>query len=165
VIRYSIGYCALGPFLAGWSDDGLCALELADTPEQLISLLQADFPDHILQSSGPEDAPSLQRLTHFIDSPHSGPPDTPLCPQGTPFQRSVWQALAGIPAGQTVTYSQLAHELQKPTATRAIAGACAANKLAVIIPCHRVIRGDGSPGGYRWGLARKQALLEREASA
>lgn len=162
MIRYSIGHCALGQFLAAWGDNGLCAIELADSAERLLSLLQADFPGQTLQPASPEDAASLKHIAHFIDTPHSAPPNLSICLQGTAFQRSVWQALAGIPPGQTVSYSQLAHELQKPTAARAIAGACAANKLAVIIPCHRVIRGDGSLGGYRWGIARKRALLQRE---
>ncbi|MGM0952494.1 MAG: methylated-DNA--[protein]-cysteine S-methyltransferase [Pseudomonadota bacterium] len=164
MIRHSIGHCALGHFLAGWNDNGLCVIELADSPEQLLSLLQADFPDQVLQPAGPDNSLSLQSVARFIDSPRSAPPDIAISPQGTPFQQSVWRALADIPPGQTISYSQLARRLQKPKAIRAVASACSANRLAVIIPCHRVIRDDGSLGGYRWGLARKQALLQREAS-
>lgn len=164
MIRFDIGQCALGPFLAAWSDTGLCALELADTSEQLLALLRTDFPSQVLRAVDPPAPLALQHLARILDQPHATPPDLPLSPQGTAFQRRVWQALADIPPGHTKSYSQLARQLEQPTAARAVANACAANKLAILIPCHRVIRGDGSLGGYRWGLARKQALLLRESN-
>ena len=102
-------------------------------------------------------------MRQFVDTPTGSLP-IPLSPKGTVFQKEVWQALLRIPAGTTVSYSELARKLGRPKATRAVATACAANKLAVVIPCHRVVRSDGSLGGYRWGIERKRALLNLEAT-
>jgi len=157
-----MGDCALGRFAAAWSDSGLCAIALADTCDQLQSLLQADFPGQVLKAADPPDAFNGQRIAYYLNNPYTIPKGLPLNPQGTAFQQRVWRALADIPPGRTVSYAELACRLNKPKAARAVAGACGANKLAVLIPCHRVVRSDGSPGGYRWGLARKRTLLHRE---
>jgi len=104
------------------------------------------------------------RVVAYLDQPR-GTLDLPLDIQGTAFQRLVWQTLRQIPAGETASYAQVAGKIGKPSAARAVARACASNRIAVAIPCHRVVRGDGDPGGYRWGIERKRALLEREAAA
>lgn len=165
MICYSVGPCALGQLLVAWSDEGVCAVELADTPEQLLNALKTLFPGQSFEAVNAQASPYLSPIAQFIDAPHSAPPDLPLHLEGTAFQRAVWQALRQIPTGQTLSYSQLARKLDQPSAARAVANACGANKLAVLIPCHRVVRRDGTPGGYRWGLERKRALLQREADA
>jgi len=163
VVRYGITHCSLGRLIAGWSEDGLCAIELGDTDNELVALLQAHFPRQVIEPAAASQAPALAAIRELIESPtsHSG---LALAPQGTDFQRKVWQTLQRIPAGTTVSYSELARMLGHPKAVCAVATACAANKLAVVIPCHRVVRSDGSLGGYRWGIERKRALLNREAT-
>ncbi|WP_303292170.1 methylated-DNA--[protein]-cysteine S-methyltransferase [Marinobacter sp. SS5-14b] len=163
MIHYGITSCTLGWLIAGWSEQGLCAIELGDSEEQLVALLSAHFPDQTCMPAGTESAESLARISQFIDAP-AGTLDYRLAPEGTAFQREVWTLLQTIPPGQTVSYSELANTLGRPEAVRAVASACGANKLAVIIPCHRVVRADGGLGGYRWGIERKQALLNREST-
>lgn len=164
VICYSMGSCALGQLLVAWSDRGICAVGLADTPDQLILSLQADFADHSLQNINPVDSPYFSTVHRFIEVPSASPPDLPLDLIGTAFQRRTWQALTNIPPGQTLSYAQLARNAGKPSAVRAVANACGANRIAILVPCHRVVCSDGTPGGYRWGSDRKQALLALEAS-
>lgn len=161
-MRYGITNCSLGLLLAGWSENGLCAVELADTEEQLLTLLRAHFPRHSFEPAGSEDSEMLNQISRFIDDSGNAP-EFALAPEGTVFQQKVWIALQSIPGGKTVSYSELAQQIGMPEATRAVANACGANKLAVVIPCHRVIRADGGLGGYRWGSVRKKALLSREA--
>ncbi|MFV8570817.1 methylated-DNA--[protein]-cysteine S-methyltransferase [Marinobacter sp. SBS5] len=161
-MHYGITHCGLGWLIAGWSERGLCAIELADSKEELVALLQGHFPDQTLEQSNQAGAELLRRIAHVIDNPESVL-DYPLALEGTAFQRAVWESLKSIPPGKRVTYSELATSLGKPDAVRAVANACGANKLAVIIPCHRVVRSDGGLGGYRWGIERKKALLNREA--
>lgn len=163
-IEYETAPCPLGWFAIGTTARGLCALEFADRPEDLPGQLAASFPDARIRPRAGAPSQLLAQLEDLLRSPRTVP-DLPLDLQGTPFQKTVWQALMQIPAGTTLSYSQLAERLGRPAATRAVAGACAANRLAVVVPCHRVVRHDGRPGGYRWGLARKQALLRMETGA
>ncbi|KPQ28374.1 MAG: AraC family transcriptional regulator / methylated-DNA-[protein]-cysteine-methyltransferase [Marinobacter excellens HL-55] len=162
-MRYGITRCSLGRLIAAWSEDGLCAIELGDNDEQLIALLQSHFPDQALEPAQPADSSRLARIASFIDD-RAGTLELPLAIAGSEFQRKTWQALQAIPPGKTISYSELAGRIGKPKAVRAVASACGANRLAVVIPCHRVVRADGGLGGYRWGLERKQALLSREAT-
>ena len=164
-MHYAARSCWLGKVLAIWSDQGLFSLEPFDSTEALeANLLQKPAAHHRapVDSARQKD---LDGILAAIENPGVPMPDITLELQGTPFQQSVWQVIRDIPAGQTRTYSQLANQLDTPRATRAVANACGANRLALVIPCHRVIRSDGQPGGYRWGLARKKALLELEKGA
>lgn len=164
MIAYAIDSCDLGKILLARHADGICSVLLADNETALWDELRRNFPQASLQGN---DAPAQQWLTQVIgviDNP-SQSLDLPLTMSGTAFQQQVWQALREIPAGTTRSYSELAQTLGKPQAVRAVASACAANKIAVLIPCHRVIRSDGALSGYRWGIERKQRLLEREQQA
>ncbi|GGC78622.1 methylated-DNA--[protein]-cysteine S-methyltransferase [Marinobacter halophilus] len=162
-MRYGITGCSLGQLIVGWSGNGLCAIELGDSEEQLLALLHAHFPHQTFEPADSEDSGMLARVARFIDEP-AGTLEHPLAPEGTTFQRDVWQALQSIPPGRTVSYSDVARMIGKPKAVRAVASACGANRLAVVIPCHRVVRADGGLGGFHWGLERKKALLNREAT-
>lgn len=157
-IRYAVGQCSLGALLVARSPAGLCAISLGDDADALAAGLLTAHP----QARPDTDNSALAQIAAFIDRPGSTLA-LPLAPQGTPFQLRVWQALAQIAPGHTLSYTELAQRIGAPRAVRAVAGACAANPLAVAIPCHRVQRRDGALAGYRWGEARKRALLEREA--
>ncbi len=157
-IRYAVGQCSLGALLVARSPAGLCAISLGDDADALAAGLLTAHP----QARPDTDDSALAQVAAFIDRPGSALA-LPLAPQGTPFQLRVWQALAQIAPGHTLSYTELALRIGAPRAVRAVAGACAANPLAVAIPCHRVLRRDGALAGYRWGEARKRALLEREA--
>jgi AraC family transcriptional regulator of adaptative response/methylated-DNA-[protein]-cysteine methyltransferase len=162
-IRFAIGECSLGSILVASSERGVCAISLSNDPEQLIHELQDRFP-HATLIGGDEDFEQLvAKVVGFIEAPAIGL-DLPLDIRGTAFQQRVWQALRQVPAGTTVSYTEIANRIGSPKAVRAVAGACAANTLAVAIPCHRVVRNDGDLSGYRWGVVRKQALLQREGS-
>lgn len=161
-IRFAIGQCALGALLVAASPRGVCAIALGDDPGRLAGDLQARFPHARLIGADPDFEALVAQVVGFVEAPQTGL-DLPLDIRGTAFQQRVWQALRAIPAGTTLSYAELARRLGVPTAIRAVAGACAANTLAVAIPCHRVVRSDGSLAGYRWGVARKRALLDREA--
>jgi AraC family transcriptional regulator of adaptative response/methylated-DNA-[protein]-cysteine methyltransferase len=150
--------------LVAGTDQGICAIELGDTPEGLQARLQERFPLADLQEGAAAFRDWVQQVLVFLEAPGDRL-DLPLDIQGTAFQRRVWLALRDIPAGTTLSYSAVAARIGQPKATRAVAQACASNKLAVAIPCHRVVRQDGDLGGYRWGIPRKQALLGREAQA
>ena len=126
--------------------------------------LQDRYPKLKLTADGRDLAPSIAEISDFIAIPHQEP-DLVLDLHGTAFQRKVWQALCDIPAGSTASYADIAKRIGRPKSARAVAGACAANAIAVAVPCHRVVRSDGSLSGYRWGVARKRALLDREAVA
>lgn len=160
-LRVAVGHCALGALLVARSERGLCAILLGDDTAALVGELQARFP----QAERVDDAAGgglLAQVAEFVEAPRRGL-DLPLDLRGTAFQQRVWQVLREIPAGSTLSYAELAARIGAPSAVRAVAGACAANVLAVAIPCHRVLRSDGGLSGYRWGVARKRALLEREA--
>jgi AraC family transcriptional regulator of adaptative response/methylated-DNA-[protein]-cysteine methyltransferase len=160
-IHFDIGSSTLGRVLVGNNDQGVCAIFMADTDNALISQLRERFPDAGLSRDPPRLARVLPRVLGFIESP-SGVLDLPLDPVGTEFQRRVWSALVRIPAGTTASYADIARQIDAPKSVRAVAQACGANPLALAIPCHRVVRSDGALSGYRWGPARKRALLERE---
>lgn len=164
VIRFAVGECALGAILVAASPRGVCAILLGDTPEALIRDLEARFPRAELVGGDGDFEQMVATVVGFVDQPRQGLA-LPLDLQGTVFQQRVWQALREIPAGATASYAEIARRIGAPAAIRAVAGACAANPLAVAIPCHRVVRSDGGLAGYRWGIARKQALLEREREA
>lgn len=161
-IRFAVGQCSLGAILVAASPRGICAISLGDDPEALMRDMQERFPQATLIGDDPAFEDWIARVVGFVEAPKLGL-DLPLDLRGTVFQQRVWQALQQIPAGETVSYTELARRIGAPTAFRAVASACAANVLAVAIPCHRVVRQDGSLSGYRWGVARKKALIEREA--
>ncbi|WP_029148218.1 bifunctional DNA-binding transcriptional regulator/O6-methylguanine-DNA methyltransferase Ada [Methylophilus sp. 5] len=162
-IHFALAQCSLGAILVASSAKGVCAISIGDEPEPLLRALQDRFSAAELIGGDPGYESLVARVIAFIESPKLGL-DLPLDVQGTVFQQRVWQALREIPSGTTVTYSELASQIGFPKAVRAVASACAANTLAVAIPCHRVIRQDGALSGYRWGVARKQALLAKEAA-
>jgi len=161
-IRFAVGQCSLGAILAAASERGVCAIFMGDDPEALVHDLQDRFPRASLLGGDAEFEQVVARVVGLVEAPALGL-DLPLDIRGTAFQQRVWQALREIPAGRTASYSELAERIGAPQAVRAVAGACAANALAVAIPCHRVMRRDGTLSGYRWGVERKRALLEREA--
>ena len=161
-IRYAIGACSLGAILVATTSGGICAILLGDDPHALATDLQRRFPQARLSVAASELDSVVARTAGLVDAPHIAF-DLPLDIGGTAFQQRIWQALRQIPAGRTVSYAELAAIAGVPKGARAVAGACAANALAVAIPCHRVVRSDGALSGYRWGVSRKQALLEREA--
>jgi len=160
-IGYALAPCTLGTVLAAATARGLCAILLGDDADALVADLHARFPQAALAPAGPAFAATLAQVVAAIDAPHTAAA-LPLDVRGTAFQQRVWQALRAIPHGATVTYTELAAQLGMPQGARAVAGACAANPAAVAIPCHRVVRSGGALAGYRWGLERKRALLERE---
>ncbi len=160
-IRFAIGECSLGSILVAASERGVCAILLGDDPDALARSLQDRFPKAELRGGEAEFEALVARVIGFVEAPALGL-DLPLDIRGTAFQQRVWQALRAIPAGETASYAEIAARIGAPRATRAVAGACAANALAVAIPCHRVVRSDGALSGYRWGVERKRALLERE---
>jgi len=163
IIRFAVAQCALGALLVAATDKGICCILLGDDPDALVRDLQDRFPKADLRGAEPGFERTVAQVVAFVEAPGIGL-DLPLDVRGTAFQQRVWQALRQIPAGRTVGYAELAARLGMPQGARAIAGACAANPVAVAIPCHRVVRNDGSISGYRWGVERKQALLEREAA-
>ena len=162
-IRYATARCFLGWVLVAATGRGLCAIELGDSPESLADALHRRFPGARLAQADGDFAMRVARIVDFIETPGRGL-DLPLDVQGTAFQQRVWSALRAIPPGSTATYAEVARRIGQPKAARAVAQACAANPVAVAVPCHRVVRGDGSAGGYRWGAGRKRALLDREGA-
>ena len=160
-IRFAVGQCSLGAILVAQSPRGVCAILLGDDPETLVRDLQDRFPRADLIGGDERFEQVVAQVVGFVEAPGLGL-DLPLDVRGTAFQQRVWEALRLIPAGETVTYTEIARRIGAPQAVRAVAGACAANALAVAIPCHRVVRSDGSLSGYRWGVERKRALLDKE---
>lgn len=167
-ISYACAETPLGLMLLAATDRGLCALHFADSQEELVRTLRAEYPAASLQ---PMPTPHPRQFELWMDSlsrylrGEQSRLDLPLDIQATAFQMKIWNYLRSIPSGETESYSQIAAATGNPRATRAVARACASNRVAIVIPCHRVIRGDGSLGGYRWGLDRKRALLEREKAS
>jgi len=161
-IRFALAQCSLGAILVASTEKGLCAISLGDEPEPLLIELQNRFPQARLIGGDAAFEALVARVVAFVEAPGTGL-DLPLDIRGTAFQQRVWQALRDIRAGETVSYAELAARIGDPKAVRAVAGACAANTLAVAIPCHRVVRSDGAISGYRWGVARKREILDREA--
>ena len=161
-IRFAVGECSLGSILVAKSEKGVCAILIGDDPEVLVRDLQDRFPRARLIGGDAEFEKLVAKVVGLIEAPGLGL-DLPLDVRGTAVQQRVWAALREIPAGTTLSYTDLARKIGAPKAVRAVAGACAANSLAVAIPCHRVVRSDGALSGYRWGIERKRALIDREA--
>ena len=162
-IRFAVGECSLGSILVAESDRGVCAILLGDDPSVLTRDLQDRFPRARLTGGDAAFEKHVGQVVGFVEAPALGL-DLPLDVRGTAFQQRVWQALRTIRAGETASYADIARRIGSPKAVRAVAQACGANALAVAIPCHRVVRTDGGLSGYRWGVERKCALLEREAT-
>ena len=165
-IRWSMVETVLGTALVATTERGICAIELGDDPAALEQKLRQEFPRAVIErvDAGSDEflAPRLRAVAEHLSGRSAS---VPVDLMGTAFQKRVWDALMKIPAGQTRSYAELASTLGAPKAARAVASACASNRVAVVVPCHRIIRGDGSLGGYRWGLPLKQALLDRERAA
>ncbi len=160
-IRFAVGQCSLGAILVAQSPRGICAILMGDDPDTLVRDLQDRFPRADLIGGDAHFEKIVAHVVGFVEAPGLGL-DLPLDVRGTAFQQRVWAALRAIPAGETVSYTEIARRIGAPQAVRAVAGACAANALAVAIPCHRVVRSDGALSGYRWGIERKRALLDKE---
>lgn len=163
-IRFAIGECSLGSVLVAASDKGICAILLGDDPESLLRDLQDQFPRAELIGADEAFQQLTAKVIGFVEAPGAGL-DLPLDVRGTAFQHRVWDALRRIPTGSTLSYAGIAQAIGAPKAVRAVARACASNRLAVAIPCHRVVRTDGGLSGYRWGVERKRALLDKETKA
>ena len=163
-IRFAVAACSLGALLVAATDKGICSILLGEDPELLVRDLQDRFPKAALAGAEPAFERTVAQVVAFVEAPRIGLA-LPLDLRGTVFQQRVWQALRQVPAGQTVSYAELARRLGMPQGARAVAGACAANPVAIAVPCHRVVRNDGAISGYRWGVERKRALLERELDA
>jgi AraC family transcriptional regulator of adaptative response/methylated-DNA-[protein]-cysteine methyltransferase len=162
-IRFALAECSLGSLLVAASAKGICALALGDSPDQLLRDFQDQFPKAQLLGGDKAFKQTVAQVIAFVEAPRLGlahPHDI----RGTAFQQRVWQALRQIPAGTTVSYSKLAERIGSPRSVRAVASACAANSIAIAIPCHRVVRIGGGLSGYRWGIKRKRSLLDREAA-
>jgi len=162
-IRFAVAQCSLGAILVASTEKGVCAIALGDDPDLMVRELQDRFSKADLIGGDAGFERLVAQVVALVQAPGLGL-DLPLDVRGTTFQQRVWQALRAIPAGQTASYADIAARIGKPTATRAVARACAANTIAVAIPCHRVVRTDGSLSGYRWGVERKRALLEKEST-
>jgi len=162
-IRFALGECWLGSILVAATDKGVCSIMFGDDPESLVRDFQDRFSNARLIGGDAAFERLIAQVVGFIARPERGL-DLPLHVQGTAFQQRVWQALRGIPAGSTASYAEIAQRIGEPKAVRAVAQACATNPVAVAIPCHRVVRRDGALSGYRWGVERKRALLDREAA-
>jgi AraC family transcriptional regulator of adaptative response/methylated-DNA-[protein]-cysteine methyltransferase len=163
-IRFAVGECSLGAVVVAAGARGICAILLGDDPATAVSDLQGRFPEAQPIADSQSFEPVMARVIGFIETPARGL-DLPLDPRGTAFQRRVWKELCQIPPGSTATYSEIARRLGAPKEAYLVGEACAANPIAVAIPCHRVVRKDGSLAGYRWGMKRKRVLLQREAAA
>jgi AraC family transcriptional regulator of adaptative response/methylated-DNA-[protein]-cysteine methyltransferase len=164
VIRFAVGQCSLGAILVAATDKGVCAIELGSDPDALVRELQDRFPSAELVGGDQGFEELVAKVVGFVEAPAQGL-DLPLDIRGTAFQQQVWNAIRAIPVGATATYSEIAKRIGRPNAVRAVAHACASNALALAIPCHRVVRTDGSAAGYRWGIDRKRTLLTREKTA
>jgi O-6-methylguanine DNA methyltransferase len=161
-IAFATGESTLGTVLIARTTHGICAILIGSEAVELTADLAERFPENTLVRSDPKLDDDLKKILRFIETPTQGL-DLELDIYGTPFQRRVWDALCTIPTGRTVTYVALARRIGEPDSVRAVANACAANAIALAIPCHRVIRSDGTLSGYRWGVERKRALITREA--
>lgn len=166
-IAYAFKESTLGPMLMAATEQGVCFVQFGENKEQLLNLLNSEFPKATIQESSAQNAEALNAWIAALDSHIScgAPrPELPLDLRGTAFQVKVWRFLLSVKEGEVISYRELAANIEKPKAIRAAASACAANKVGVLVPCHRVLRGDGSLGGYRWGVEIKRALLDMERS-
>ncbi|PTY08699.1 bifunctional DNA-binding transcriptional regulator/O6-methylguanine-DNA methyltransferase Ada [Opitutaceae bacterium EW11] len=160
-VRYATAPCSLGYVLVAATERGICAVFLGDTPHSLEAQLREEFPRALLQAGAAGLSDWLRAVVKEVERP-GGKFQLPLDVRGTVFQQRVWEALRRIPAGETATYSEIAAAIGAPSAVRAVASACASNRLAVLVPCHRAVRIGGALSGYRWGVERKKTLLQRE---
>lgn len=164
-ISFAYTRTSLGEMLIGATDRGVCSLQFGDERLALLSQLQREFPHAAIHEMAEETQPLLKSWLRALEDylrgvqPH---PNIPIDLRGSTFQQRVWTFLRHIPVGEVRSYQQLAQQMGQPNATRAVASACARNRVAILVPCHRVIRSDGTLGGYRWGLARKKTLLANE---
>ncbi|WP_102961446.1 bifunctional DNA-binding transcriptional regulator/O6-methylguanine-DNA methyltransferase Ada [Mangrovicella endophytica] len=163
-ITFAVGECSLGSVLAAESERGICAILLGDDPETLVRSLQDQFPKAKLQAGDEGFEAVMAAVVGLVDDPAVGL-ELPLDIRGTAFQQRVWQALRAVPPGRTASYAEIAAAIGLPKAVRAVAAACAANRIGIAIPCHRVVRTDGALSGYRWGVDRKRALILKERGA
>lgn len=163
-IQFTVVECTLGWIAVAATERGVCSIEIGDDADDLRNDVAVRFAEAKLMEGSPTFLDWVSQVVAYVESPDDRL-NLPIDIQGTVFQRKVWEALQRVPVGMTATYSEIADQIGKHTAVRAVAGACAANKLAVVIPCHRIVRNDGTIGGYRWGVERKRELLKREAGA
>jgi AraC family transcriptional regulator of adaptative response/methylated-DNA-[protein]-cysteine methyltransferase len=164
-IAHAFRRTALGPLMMAATDRGVCFAQFGASERDLLARLRAEFPAATIQQSGATDSPALAAWLEALESHlagHSPRPDVPLDLRGTVFQIQVWRFLLEVPEGEVRSYQEVAGRIGAPRAVRATASACAANRIAVLVPCHRVLRSDGGLGGYRWGLERKRMLLDNE---
>ena len=164
VIRFAVGTSSLGSVLVGVSDKGVCAILLGRDPDGVARELRDRFPDAQLVAEGEKLGQLVATVVGFVEAPALGL-DLVLDVRGTAFQLQVWHALREIPAGSTASYSDIARRIGAPEMALEVAQTCAANAIAIAIPCHRIVRKSGALSGYRWGVWRKRALLRREAAA
>ena len=162
-LEYGFFPSSLGTLLVAQSKKGVCAILIGSTRAPLMADLKRRFPSAILNRGGATLTARAKIIANLIDKPKSNP-ILPLDIRGTDFQKRVWRALCQIPPGKTASYADIARKINAPKAMRAVAGACAANPLSIVIPCHRVVRSDGALSGYYWGIPRKQKLLEIEGA-
>jgi AraC family transcriptional regulator, regulatory protein of adaptative response / methylated-DNA-[protein]-cysteine methyltransferase len=163
-IRYAFGHSTLGAFLAATSARGLVAFEFGERRETLVATLRQRFPDAAVEQDDTNLSAMIDELASLVDHPEREP-SLPLDLRGSAYQKHVWEILRQVPAGQTITYGAVAANLGTPRDARDATEAIAANGIAILIPCHRVVKKDGSLSGYRWGTRRKRALLAREQTA
>ena len=164
-IAYASRGTALGPLLMAATDRGVCFAQFGKSEQALIAQLKSEFPDAAVVTSSMTNSPELDAWIRAFEAHIDGSaprPDLPLDLRGTAFQIRVWRFLLQVPEGDVISYGELAAGIGAPKAVRAAASACGANRVAVLVPCHRVLRGDGGLGGYRWGLERKRALIDHE---
>ena len=160
-LEFAVVRCYIGAVLVAFSELGVCYMALGDTRDDLLIDLRRAYPDAEIEEAPPTRRDDLKSIIDFIDNPQRDFP-VPLDIKGSPFQMRVWDVLRGLPVGITITYAQLAERTGAPRAIRAVANACAANHIAIAIPCHRVVRNDGTRAGYRWGIERKREIQKRE---
>ncbi|MBZ9775331.1 methylated-DNA--[protein]-cysteine S-methyltransferase [Mesorhizobium sp. CO1-1-8] len=163
-IAYAIGESAIGDILAARSDIGVCAILIGSDADTLKQDLANRFPGKVLVEDESTLRDDLAAIARFIETPAAGLDLSLDMRHGTPFQQQVWEMLRTIPCGATITYTTLARRFGQPNGARAVATACAANAIALGIPCHRVVHADGTLSGYRWGVERKRALIDKEAT-
>jgi AraC family transcriptional regulator of adaptative response/methylated-DNA-[protein]-cysteine methyltransferase len=163
-IFYTIAPCSLGRVLVAATERGISAVYLGDRDSDLVAALRKEYPNAEIRGGSGENSKWVRAIVRHLAGSNSGL-NLPTDVVATAFQRRVWEALRSIPLGETRTYSEVAHSIGQPSAIRAIARACATNPTSIVVPCHRVVRTDGTLGGYRWGLGRKKLLLEREKIA
>lgn len=161
VIRFAFGQSTLGEILVAATEKGICTIFLGDDRGQLVRDLQEAFPNAGITGGDAAFDVMVAQVVGFVEQPSRGLA-LPLDIRGTAFQRQVWEALQAVPPGMTASYTEIARQLGQPKSVRAVATACAANRIAIAIPCHRILRTDGALSGYRWGIARKAELLQRE---